>query len=270
MREGFALRKWAWLCVVLLPVAGLAADLPLKAPRHGGVYVVAHRGVHEGIPENTLAAYQKAIDLGCDFVEIDLRRTKDGKYISVHNSTVDDYTSDAKGPVKGFALEEIRALDVGSRVGPEWKGTPIPTFDEILDLCQGKIGIYLDFKEGDIDEVAAIIKGRGMERDVIWYIGAGPALHLKEICPECIPMPDPGIEAMLPMLIEKTKPQVVAATWKNFSKKFVDTCHAAGAIVIVDESDPGCWAEALEWGTDGIQTDHPADLIKFLNERQQK
>ncbi len=264
------MRNWAWLCVVLVPTAGLAADLPLKAPRHGGVYVVAHRGAHEGIPENTLAAYQKAIDLGCDFVEIDLRRTKDGQYVSIHNGTVDAYTNEAKGSVKDFTLEEIRALDVGSRVGPEWKGTRIPTFDEILELCQGKIGIYLDFKEGDLDEVAGIIKARGMEREVLWYIGAGPSLRLKEICPDCIPMPDPQLEMMLPTLLEQTKPQVVAATWKNFSKGFVEKCHAAGAIVIVDESDPSCWAEALEWGADGIQTDHPADLITFLEEWAQK
>lgn len=260
--------KCAWFSGVLLLVAAqaLAVDSPLTPPRHGGVYVVAHRGAHEGIPENTLAAYQKAIDLGCDFVEIDLRRTKDGKYVSIHNATVDAYTADAKGPVKDLTLEAIRALDVGRRVGPEWKDTRIPTFDEILDLCQGKIGIYLDFKEGDLDEVAGIIKARGMEREVLWYIGAGPALRLKEICPACIPMPDPQLEMMLPALLEQTKPRVVAATWKNFSKSFVEKCHAAGAIVIVDESDPGCWAEALEWGTDGIQTDHPADLVKFLEE----
>ncbi|MFP6616763.1 MAG: glycerophosphodiester phosphodiesterase [Candidatus Hydrogenedentota bacterium] len=47
-------------------------------PRNGGIYVIAHRGAHQGIPENTLEAYQKAIDLGCDFVEIDVRTTKDG------------------------------------------------------------------------------------------------------------------------------------------------------------------------------------------------
>ncbi|MBN2307888.1 MAG: hypothetical protein JXR94_02890, partial [Candidatus Hydrogenedentes bacterium] len=68
------------------------APPPLKPPKHG-VYVVAHRGAHEGIPENTLAAYRQAIELGVDFVEIDLRLTRDGEYVSVHNSTVDDYVT---------------------------------------------------------------------------------------------------------------------------------------------------------------------------------
>ncbi len=65
----------------------------LPPPNNGGVYVIAHRGAHEGIPENSLPAFQKAIDLGCDFVEIDTRKTKDGAIVSVHNSTVDKYVN---------------------------------------------------------------------------------------------------------------------------------------------------------------------------------
>jgi glycerophosphoryl diester phosphodiesterase len=53
-----------------------------KPPNQGGIYVIAHCGAHRGIPENTLAAYQKAIQIGADFVEIDLRTTKDGEFIS--------------------------------------------------------------------------------------------------------------------------------------------------------------------------------------------
>ncbi len=58
-------------------------------PKNGNTYVIAHRGAHNGIPENSLAAYQKAIDLGCDFIEIDVRKSRDGKMVSVHNSTID-------------------------------------------------------------------------------------------------------------------------------------------------------------------------------------
>ena len=54
-------------------------------PKNGDTYVIAHRGVHNGIPENSLAAYQKAIDLGCDFIEIDVRKTRDGRMVSIHN-----------------------------------------------------------------------------------------------------------------------------------------------------------------------------------------
>ena len=257
------------LCVLMCGAlwAAPGADLPLRAPKHGGVYVVAHRGAHEGIPENTLAAYQKAIELGVDFVEIDVRTTKDGKLVSIHNSTVDAYTSEAKGKVKDFTLAELRALDIGSRVGPEWKGTRIPTFEEILDLCKGKVGIYLDLKDAPVDQIVAAIKERGMAHEVLWYANPRQLKEMKALCPECIEMPDPGPEMLLPGVLEWLEPRVVASVWRYYSKTFVEQCHAAGAIVIVDESDPSCWEQAIAWGSDGIQTDHPKALVEFLEQR---
>jgi hypothetical protein len=83
-------------------------------------------------------------------------------------------------------------------------------------------------------------------------------------------MPDPGPERHLPKLLEDLKPRVVASVWRHFSKSFVDRCHAAGAIVIVDESDPSCWEQAIAWGSDGIQTDHPRYLIERLKQQNQQ
>lgn len=243
---------------------------PATPPKHGGVYVVAHRGAHQGIPENTLAAYKRAIDLGADYVEIDVRTTRDDQYVSVHNREVDAYAQDRKGLVEDLTLAELKALDIGSRIGPEWKDERIPTFEEILDLCKGKIGIYLDLKEAPIPPLVERIKARGMERDVLWYIDADAIPGLLDLCPECIPMPDPGPESFLEELIEGSRPGAIASVWKFYSKSFVEACHNAGAIVIVDESTPECWEDAIAWGSDGIQTDHPEDLIRFLDERAEK
>jgi len=239
----------------------------LPSPRHGGVYVVAHRGAHRGIPENSLPAYQKAIDLGADFVEIDVRTTKDGRFVSVHNATIDTYVKGASGKVKDMTLAELRGLDIGSRVDPKWQGTRIPTFAEILDLCQGRIGIYLDLKDGKVSELVQVVKQHDMERNVLWYTGPRNIEKLKQLCQQCIGMPDPIVERNLPGILQRLRPRVIAATWDHYSKSFVDTCHAAGAIVIVDESDPSCWEDALAWGSDGIQTDHPAELIALLEAR---
>ena len=254
--------------LMLSTVANLsAANVPLNPPKHGGVYVVAHRGAHETIPENTLPAYQKAIELGVDFVEIDVRTTKDGKFVSIHNEAVDGYAGGAKGQIKDMTLDELRALDVGSRVGPEWKGTKIPTFEEILDLCKGKVGIYLDLKDALIEKLVPLIKERGMEHSIIWYIGGTQVPKLRQECPECVEMPDPGPETALAALLDSVKPRVVASSWRDLSKTFVEKCHAAKAIVIVDDKGPETWKPMLEWGVDGIQTDHPADLIKLIEER---
>lgn len=240
----------------------------LKNPRQGGVYVVAHRGAHQGIPENSLPAYRKAIELGADFVEIDIRKTSDGKYVSVHNSTIDSYVPGKTGKVSEMTLAELQALDIGTRIGPQWKGTRIPTFEEILKLCKGKIGIYLDLKRGDVDELVKIIRQEGMERDVFWYAWPQDLNRLQQVCPQCIAMPDPILEINLPNTIEQFHPTVIASTWKRYSRKFVETCHQANALVIVDESNPDCWKEAIAWGSDGIQTDHPARLIEYLKQPQ--
>jgi glycerophosphoryl diester phosphodiesterase len=260
-------------CFILLmlvlsafPVHG--GEKPQLPPAKHGIYVAAHRGAHKGIPENTLAAYRKAIELGCDFVEVDLRTSKDGVIVSIHNSTVDQYTEDASGPVKDFTFAELRALDIGSRIGPEWKAERIPSFAEILALCKGRIGIYLDLKSAPVEDVVALVREKNMAHAVIWYAMPQQLKKVRELCPECIVMPDPGHERLLPRLIEVFHPVVVAAVWRNFSESFVRTCHAAGAVVIVDESDPGCWEQALQWGADGIQTDHPEKLIAFLRKHQ--
>lgn len=241
-------------------------------PKNGTTYVIAHRGVHIGIPENSLPAYEKAIDLGCDFVEIDVRRAKDGQIVSIHNSTIDKYVKGITGKVRDFTLEELKSLDIGERIGPEWKNTRIPTFEEILKLCQGKIGIYLDLKEPIVPELIEIIKEYKMERNIVWCIPASRMDAIKQVekfCNSCIVMPDPGDEKNVLPVIEKIHPLVIAPVMDDFSETYVKTCHANGVKVFVDE-DKGTedeWDWILNLGTDGIQTDNPEELIKFIKKR---
>ena len=135
--------------------------------RNGKTYVIAHRGAHVGIPENSIPAIQKAIELGSDFVEIDTRLTKDDHIVSVHNASVDEYVVGVKGKVKDFTLAEIKKLDIGEKTGPNWKNTRIPTIDEILQVCKGKIGIYLDLKEPLVEQLIPIIRKYDMESDIV-------------------------------------------------------------------------------------------------------
>ena len=255
----------AALFVVVTSYAEQAVKAPgiTKPPKNGKVYVVAHRGAHEGIPENSLAAYEKAIELGCDFVEIDLRTTKDGHLVSVHNATVDAY-GDFRGVVAEMTLEEIRALDIGIRIGPEWEGTRVPTFDEILELCRGKIGIYLDMKDVTIAAALERIRAHDMEGDVLYYNRLSALEELVSLSDKAIPMPDPGTARAVPRVMERLNASVFAVVWRNFSKEYVEECHAGGALVIVDEDDRSSWPTAIEWGVDGIQTDHPEELIAYL------
>ncbi len=241
----------------------------VRTPRNGSTYVIAHRGAHTGIPENTLAAYRKAIRLGCDFVEIDVRRTKDGRFVSMHNARVDKYVKGVTGKVANFTLVELKKMDIGSRVGPQWKNERIPAFEEILELCKGKIGIYLDLKEPYVKELTAILKDYGMERDVVWYIPASRMDLLKEVkkdCPSCIPMPDPGPAENIPAVAKVLHPEVMATDMGQLNGKYIRWAHERNIKVFVDEDKGGEeeWMKILKWGTDGIQTDDPERLIGFL------
>lgn len=244
-----------------------------RKPKNGNTYVVAHRGAHEGIPENTLAAYRRAIELGCDFVEIDVRRTRDGKFVSIHNATVDAYVEGISGRVSEFTVAELKRMDIGRRVGPEWVEERIPTLEEILQLCRGKIGIYLDLKEPHVKELVSIIRRYGMERDVLWYIPASHMATIREVKQydsRTFPMPDPGPKENIAKVVQAVHPRVLATDMRQLDEEYMTIAKANNVKVIVDEDkgDEEEWEKILQWGTDGIQTDHPGKLIEFLKTRR--
>tara|TARA_Y100001972_G_scaffold102040_1_gene127311 strand:+ start:1138 stop:2001 length:864 start_codon:yes stop_codon:yes gene_type:complete len=260
------------LILLTFPEAGFTQQ-KLSSPKLGNVYVIAHRGVHNGIPENSLPAYQKAIDIGCDFVEIDVRTTKDGHLVSVHNNTIDAYVEGRSGKVKDLTLAELKALDIGVKVGDNWKNTRIPTLEEILELCQGKIGIYLDLKDADPSVIIPMLRKYEMAEQVVWFLYGMDRKNIQQIqseCPECIPMPDPGEEKNLNKLLDTFQLDVIGSGMKNYSKSFGETSHAKGTMVFVDDSEDDSqalmreWKKMLDWKVDGIQTDQPEKLIQLL------
>jgi glycerophosphoryl diester phosphodiesterase len=244
----------------------------LPIPRNGKIYVIAHRGAHTGIPENSLPAYRKAIDLGCDFVEIDTRMTKDGEIVSIHNSAIDEYVEGKTGKVKDFTLSELKQFSIGKKAGSGWENTGIPAVEEVLKLCRNRIGIYLDLKEPIISELLPVIHRYGMEKNIVWYIPASRMeliRQLMENCRSCMPMPDPGEEEKVLQVIGQVHPIVIATDMDHLSRNLVLVAHRAGAKVFVDEKNgnPEEWEKIISWGADGIQTDDPEALIRFLKSR---
>src|SRR6202020_1529806 len=119
------------------------ATIAAGQARH--VVAISHRGEHLHHPENTMPAFQEAIRVGADFIEVDVQTTADGKLVLSHDSTVDRCTN-GTGKVSEMTFDQIEALDAGSKAGPDFAGTKVPTFDEVLELARGKIGIYVDVK----------------------------------------------------------------------------------------------------------------------------
>jgi glycerophosphoryl diester phosphodiesterase len=235
------------------------------------VYVIAHRGAHNDMPENSLIAYQKAIDIGCDFVEIDVRTTKDGKFVSIHNSSVDEYEKGKSGKIKEMTLDQVESVDIGSSVNPAYKNTRIPTFEEILQLCRGKIGIYLDLKDAPVPELIKLIQKYGMEQDIVWYISASETDKIRsvtDLCPECYPMPDPGSSENVNKILDLLHARILSTDMSQLNKKFITDAHQKNAMVFTDDDKETIseWGKIIDMKTDGIQTDKPGELISFLKE----
>ncbi|MEH7274276.1 glycerophosphodiester phosphodiesterase [Neobacillus vireti] len=113
------------------------------------VDLVAHRGATGYAPENTIAAFDKGVEMKADYIEIDVQRSKDGELVIIHDNTV-DRTTDGTGYVKDLTFEQIRGLDAGSWKGEQFTGERIPTFDEILDRYHGKTGILIELKSPEL------------------------------------------------------------------------------------------------------------------------
>lgn len=109
------------------------------------IYVAAHRGWSEKYPENTMTAFRKAIEVGVDQIETDIRITKDGELVCIHDETV-DRTTNGSGRVCDFTLAELRELDAGIRKGEEFAGERIPTFIEFMELVKDHPTMTLDIE----------------------------------------------------------------------------------------------------------------------------
>ncbi len=99
------------------------------------IWVAAHRGWCAGYPENTMVAYRKAVELGVDQLEIDVRMTKDGELVLMHDGTV-DRTTNGTGRICDMTLAEVKTLDAGVKKGAEFTGTRVPTFRELLEYLK--------------------------------------------------------------------------------------------------------------------------------------
>ncbi|MFT4107323.1 MAG: glycerophosphodiester phosphodiesterase [Lacrimispora sp.] len=109
------------------------------------IQITAHRGSSKSAPENTLAAMAKAVEELADFVEIDVQETKDGVVVLGHDTTL-KRVSGVNRPISSYTFEELKGLEAGSWFSSEFKGEPIPSLEEIMEYCKGRININIELK----------------------------------------------------------------------------------------------------------------------------
>jgi glycerophosphoryl diester phosphodiesterase len=129
----------------------------------GRVLVIAHRGACGEAPENTLAAFERAIAAGADAIELDVHLTADGRLAVIHDDTV-KRTTGARGKVAKMRFDDLAALDAGRWFGREFAGERIPALEEVVKLAAGRAGLFVEVKKpGRRRAEAAELVARALE-----------------------------------------------------------------------------------------------------------
>lgn len=133
--------------------------------------IIGHRGGAEGYPENTLAAFKKAVELGADGVEFDVQLTKDGEVVVIHDELI-DRTMSGSGLVKEHTLKELRQLSAGEFFSPDFAAEKIPILAEVLEVVQNleviniELKNYLPYPELE-EKVLKLVEQFGIREQVI-------------------------------------------------------------------------------------------------------
>jgi glycerophosphoryl diester phosphodiesterase len=243
-----------------------------------------HRGAESDAPENTLAAFELAIEQGADGVEFDVRFSRDGVPVVIHDARLDRTTSGV-GRVDRFTAAAIRRLDVGSwfnRRFPDqsrerYAGLKVPLLAEVMAWVRERRCLALvEIKRPRLTERRAearildvIHRARAADQSTIISFHLPSLRRLRQLDP-AIAL---GLDFTRPLLAMRRAQSVGAATllphWALASRRFIERAHVAGLRVLVwDLDDPRWMRQKIEAGVDGIITGRPAALAAILRERE--
>ncbi|MFF0485317.1 glycerophosphodiester phosphodiesterase [Streptomyces sp. NPDC004435] len=256
----------AALCV---PLVTAPAPTPAAAPSPV-LTVIAHRGASSTAPENTLVAGEVARRAGVEWIENDVRPSRDGVPYVLHDATV-DRTTDGTGPVRSLTSARLDALDAGSWFAPAFAGARVPTLAaQLTDLRERGGRLLLEVKgphtEAEVARIVRDVRERGMaDRVVVQSFDVVSLEHARKLAPE---LPRALLRDLLdadPVAVSRE----LGLTGYHVSDQglsarpgAVAELHAAGVAVNVwTVNDPARWRVLAGLGVDGVITDRPAELV---------
>jgi len=234
----------------------------LEAARaEGRMMLGGHRGNPADHPENTLASFRSAIELGCDMVECDVHLTSDGELAVIHDHTL-ERTTNGKGMVGAHTLAELRELDAGG-------GERMPLLEEIFALVRDRVGLVIETKQNPIpyagleEKLVAVLREHSMVEQVsVISFHHGCIRRLKEIAPEV----DGGIiDASRPVdpvgMLRAASAGLYSCFWGTLDPSMVAELRGAGAAVgtwTVDDDLGVMWMQACR--PDSVFTNRPGEI----------
>jgi glycerophosphoryl diester phosphodiesterase len=250
-----------------------------------GVWVIAHRGASGEAPENTMAAFRRAVEAGAEFIETDLQISRDARLVAVHDDML-DRTTNAHGPVSAKTLEQLRQLDAGSWFTAEgfsrggshsapqesFAGQRIPTLDEILAFGrEHNIGLYLEMKTPAVSGaehalVGALRASGEIVRAVVLSFDLSQLAKVRRFEPLVVtgylydkPAPDAVRKAV------ETGARQLLPRADGVTAELVKEAHASDLKVVTwTVNAPEQAAALVAAGVDGIITDYPREMIALL------
>ena len=237
--------------------------------------IVAHRGLPEDYPENTLVAYKHALMLHIDMLEIDLHYTKDKEIVVIHDDTI-DRTSNGKGKISNYTLKELKKFDFGSYKGDQFINECIPTFDEVLELAD-------NFSKKLLIEIKKPSQYRGIEEMVVDKLNERRMPQQKVIIQsfdfDCVKkLSSMDLNYELGLLLSKKKywyrlpdfeeiakvANFANPNYQLVTKKFMKYAHNANLKVLpytVNKSK--AVKKLIDYDVDGVISDIPEDIFKL-------
>ncbi|MGE5672470.1 MAG: glycerophosphodiester phosphodiesterase [Mycobacterium leprae] len=229
---------------------------------------IGHRGCAGSHPENTLAAFRRAVELGLDGVEFDIQRTRDGHLVVMHDPVV-NRTTNGNGLLPFMTLAEIQQLDAGAWKGAQFAGERVPTLQELIRATPDSLRLFLELKVGSIHypgieaEVLATVAAEGAEARVQISSFDHKALKLlHELSPQTPLGMLYGCNLLDPIGMARTiGAEALHPSWEWVTPELVAEAHAAGLKVNTWTVDlPEVIAMVKQAGVDGIMSNYPERL----------
>lgn len=227
---------------------------------HGSILVISHRGASGRYPENTMAAFRMAAEIKADMIELDVRRSKDGHLVVIHDVKL-GRTTNGEGRVREKTLAELKAFSAGAWWSEKYAGERIPTLDEVLAWAQDKLPIVIDVKTLGIEEelVKLVEKHQMVNQVVIRSWGKRFLQKLKSLNRALITLSlsnnTDGLE------------DILGVRYGEITSELVAEAHRKGKLVWVwTVDDKPAMRRYINMGVDGIISNYPAKVIEALEE----
>lgn len=237
--------------------------------------VAAHRGKACLVPENTLRGIRKLLPSGIKYVEVDVRTSKDGHLLIMHDGSL-KRTTNSRSAVKDLTWEELQRVKVTGWFNIRFKKNRIPSLEEVCELLSDwnrqnpshPVFLYVDCKDADARALLATLRRHGLENESVFYGGDTYLMQLRKLNPEVKIMPGLKNAADLPAKAGAFRPYAFDVPYALLTAELVEEIHSRGIRVFSDllflHDRPAAYRKAKKYGIDAIQTDKAKKLLRVL------